>query len=68
MTADHPDGLVVTVVITDLAGRTAFGFTDPDGDSVCVVDEALLRNDTAARSAAFDAFVAQAAIQAERTP
>jgi hypothetical protein len=62
----QPDELVVTVIVTNLNGKTAYGYTDPDGESTCVVDNAFLSNDPVARSAAFAVFVAQAAIQAAR--
>lgn len=62
-----PDGLVVTVVVTDLGGKTAFGYTDPHGTSYCVIDNAVRDGDPAARAAAFDEFLTQAAVQAART-
>lgn len=66
MITAQPEGLVVTVVVTNLDGETAFGYTEPGGGSVCVVDNAFLENDPVARTAAFSVFIAQAAIQAAR--
>jgi len=72
VTSDQPEvtdpapDLVVHLVLRDLQGNDAFGYTDNAGESVIVADRAVLRNDPAARSAAFNALCAQAS--ARRLP
>lgn len=57
---EQPDQLVVHVILRDLQGTDAFGYTDTTGESVIVADRAVLRNDPTARASAFNVLLAQA--------
>ena len=62
MIPDQPDALaVVHIVVADLNGDPAYGYTDTHGEAVVCADRALLSNDPDARESAFRAFVTQAA-------
>lgn len=56
---DQPDR-VVQVIVTDLNGKEAYGFTNADGERVVTTDHAFLANDRSARESAFRAFVLMA--------
>lgn len=66
MTSDQPEvtdqgpDLVVHLVLRDLQGCDAYGYTDNTGESVIVADRAVLRNDATARTSAFNVLCAQA--------
>lgn len=65
MTSDQPDGDdqpdvlgVVHIVVANLGGRDAYGYTDENGEPVVCADAAIVENDTRARESAFKVFVA----------
>lgn len=58
---EHPEQFVVHIVVTDLQGRDAYGYTDSAGEQIVCADRSVLMNDPVAREAAFRAFVTQAA-------
>lgn len=67
MTSDQPDGDnqpdvlgVVHIVVADLNGQDAYGYTDAHGEPVVCADRAILGGDPAARESAFKVFVHQA--------
>lgn len=49
----EPDERSVRVIVTDLRGERAFGFTTPEGEAVCVVDRTVLANRSHARDSAY---------------
>jgi hypothetical protein len=57
--SDQPDVLgVVHVVVADLHGRDAYGYTDENGEPIICADAAIVNNDPKARESAFKLFVA----------
>lgn len=60
MADDQPDQLLIHVIVRDLNGPDAYAYKDASGESICVVDRSFLKNDPAARTNAFKAFISLA--------